>query len=63
MRGKKNLKLLWNILGAVTYEDDKVLGVMWIDNGPVQMLSTGYNVGRLHTVERTRKRPRLTSMN
>lgn len=44
-------------------EDDMVLGVTWIDIGPVQILSKVHHMGRLHTVERARKRSRLTSTN
>ena len=63
VRGKEGRGLDWNTLGAATCENGKVLVLTWIDNGAVQMLTTCHNIGRGHTVERLRKRPRLTSTN
>lgn len=63
LRGKKNIRLDWNSLGAEVCEDGSVLALTWVDNGPVQMLTTAHLVGPGHTVERLRRRPRLTSTN
>ena len=63
IRNKKNAKLPWNTFGAALCGDDQVLALTWIDNGPVQMRTTKHEVGTNHTIERVRKRPRLTSTN
>ena len=54
IRNKKNVKLPWNTLGAALCGDDQVLALTWIDNGPVQMLTTKHEVGTNHTIERWR---------
>ena len=63
IRNKKNVKLPWNTLGAALCGDDQVLALTWIDNDPVEMLTTKHEVGTNHTIERVRKRPRLTCTN
>ena len=63
IRGEKGVKLDWNTLGAAVCEDGLVLALTWVDNGPVQMITTIHNVGQEHTIERVRKRPRLSSTN
>ena len=63
LRGKQNLCLNWNELGSVTYEDGKVLALIWIDNAPVQMLTSVHKVSHGHTIDKLRRKPRLTSTN
>ena len=63
IRGKKGLKRPWSTLGAALCEANSVLALTWMDNGAVQMLTTLHSVGPEHTVERPRKRPRVTSTN
>ena len=51
----------WNtLLGKVV---ENVLAILWIDNGPVTMLTTIHNIGEEWTVTRERRRPRETSSN
>lgn len=57
IRGNKKVKLNWNTLGAFTCQDGRVLALTWIDNAPVQILTTIHNVGPGHTIERARRRP------
>src|SRR5690349_5886489 len=58
----KKTKMEWNFRSAV--EVDKVLAILWIDNGPVTMLSTihGLKESSWH-VEKNRRRPRKSSLN
>src|SRR6185437_10454825 len=51
----------WNtLLGKVV---ENVLAILWIDNGPVTMLTTIHNIGEEWTVTCERCRPRETSSN
>jgi len=47
----------WNFLKGVVV--DNVLSILWVDNGPVMMLSTIHNIN--DKVCRERRRPRETS--
>ena len=58
----KKTKMEWNFKSAV--EVDKVLAILWIDNGPVTMLSTIHGLKEPSwQVEKNRKRPRKSSLN
>ena len=51
----------WNtLLGKVV---ENVLAILWIDNGPVTMLTTIHNIGEEWTVTHEHHRPRKTSSN
>ena len=63
IRGRKDVKLPCNTLGGAVCEHAAVLALTWIDNGAVQILTTLHKLGEQHTVERLRKRPRLTLTN
>ncbi|CAG8653014.1 9600_t:CDS:2, partial [Paraglomus brasilianum] len=55
-------KLDWDTLSGVVVDD--VLAVLWMDNGPVTMLTTIHEItGNENRVERVRRRPRETSTN
>ena len=55
-------KLNWNILFGVVI--DNVLAIVWIDNGPVNMLTTIHEInGPQYHIERFRRRPRITNAN
>ena len=57
---KKNLE--WDHLIGVVKED--VLALLWIDNGPVMMLTTIHVIdGENSRIERERRKPRETSTN
>jgi hypothetical protein len=55
-------KLDWDILSGVVVDD--VLALLWIDNGPVTMLTTIHEINEpQHRIQRLRRRPRITSAN
>ena len=60
---KTNKKLDWDTLSGVVV--DSVLAILWMDNGPVTMLSTIHQIdnGNENRIERVRRRPRETSTN
>jgi hypothetical protein len=62
LKGFKDARLDWDEKGAVVVKD--VLVLLWMDNGPVTMMST---IHSLHSddwfVEKERRRPRTTSTN
>ena len=59
---KVDKKLDWDTLSGVVVDD--VLAVLWMDNGPVTMLTTIHEITRNENrVERVRRRPRETSTN
>ncbi|KAF9079247.1 hypothetical protein BGX27_006734 [Mortierella sp. AM989] len=59
----KGDKLDWNTLSAVVV-DEKVFAILWMDNGPVTMMSTIHEiVGDPSFITRNRRRPRETSTN
>lgn len=62
LKGFKDVKMDWDEKGAVIVNN--VLVLLWMDNGPVTMLST---IHSLHTpdwfIERERRKPRTTSTN
>jgi hypothetical protein len=59
---KVDKKLEWDTLSGVVVDD--VLAILWMDNGPVTMLSTIHQVnGDENRIERVRRRPRETSTN
>src|SRR6185312_3997359 len=59
---KVDKKLDWDTLSGVVVDD--VLAVLWMDNGPVTMLTTIHEItGNENRVERVRRRPRETSTN
>jgi hypothetical protein len=58
----KTAKMEWNFRSAV--EIDKVLAILWIDNGPVTLLSTIHGLKEASWyVEKNRRRPRKSSLN
>ena len=63
IRGKKNTAHNWNELGSIQCENGNVLALVWIDKAPVQMLTIVHVVSHSDTVDRLRRRPRLTSTN
>ena len=59
---KVKKKLDWDTLSGVVVND--VLAILWIDNGPVTMLSTIHKInGNENRIERVRRQPRETSTN
>ncbi|CAB5337296.1 unnamed protein product [Rhizophagus irregularis] len=60
---KVDRKLDWDTLSGVVV--DNVLAILWMDNGPVTMLSTIHQIdnGNENRIERIRHRPRETSTN
>ncbi|PKY32993.1 hypothetical protein RhiirB3_394451 [Rhizophagus irregularis] len=60
---KIDRKLDWDTLSGVVV--DNVLAILWMDNGPVTMLSTIHQIdnGNENRIERIRHRPRETSTN
>src|SRR5436305_9466172 len=60
---KTNKKLDWDTLSGVVV--DSVLAILWMDNGPVTMLSTIHQIDNENEnrIERVRRRPRETSTN
>lgn len=59
---KVDKKLEWDTLSGVVVND--VLAILWMDNGPVTMLSTIHQInGNENRIERMRRRPRETSTN
>jgi len=42
---------------------DNVLALLWIDNGPVTMLTTIHEIGLQHHIQRLRRRPRINNIN
>jgi hypothetical protein len=59
---KVDKKLEWDTLSGVVVDD--VLAVLWMDNGPVTMLSIIHQInGDENRIERIRRRPRETSTN
>ncbi|KAG9069660.1 hypothetical protein KI688_008982 [Linnemannia hyalina] len=52
----------WNTLSGVIV-DNAVLAAVWIDNAPVNLLTTFYTITGDCRVPRTRWRPRITSSN
>ena len=58
----KRTQMEWNSRSAVVV--DKVLAILWIDNGPVTMLSTIHGLKEASwQVEKNRRRPRKSSLN
>lgn len=60
IRRTSDKKMNWNTLGSEICANGNLLALTWIDNGAVQLISTMYEVGEGHWVEKLRKRPRLT---
>ena len=58
---KVNKKLDWDTLSGVVINE--VLVILWMDNGPVTMLSTIHEINGNNRIERMRRRPRETSTN
>jgi hypothetical protein len=59
---KVDKKLEWDTLSGIVIDD--VLAILWMDNGPVTMLSTIHQInGDENRIERVRRRPRETSTN
>src|SRR5215213_743385 len=59
---KIDKKLDWDTLSGIVV--DNVLAILWMDNGPVTMLSTIHQIhGSENRIERNRRRPRETSTN
>jgi Transposase IS4 len=59
---KVDKKLDWDTLSGVVV--DNVLAILWMDNGPVTMLSTIHQIDEdENRIERIRRRPRETSTN
>lgn len=60
---KIDRKLDWDTLSGVVV--DNVLAILWMDNGPVTMLSTIHQIdnGNENRIESIRRRPRETSTN
>lgn len=59
---KVDKKLDWDTLSGVVVNN--VLAILWMDNGPVTMLSTIHEInGNENRIERIRRRPRETSTN
>ncbi|GES95040.1 piggyBac transposable element-derived protein 4-like [Rhizophagus clarus] len=60
---KVDKKLDWDTLSGMVV--DNVLAILWMDNGPVTMLSTVHQIdnGNENQIERIRRRPRETSTN
>src|SRR5262245_11162245 len=59
---KVNKKLDWDTLSGIVINN--VLAVLWMDNGPVTMLTTIYEISKNENrIERIRRRPRKTSTN
>jgi len=61
----KRAKLEWNFQsGKVMGEDKDILAALWMDNGPVTMLTTIHRLkGDAWSVEKIRRKPRTTSLN
>jgi hypothetical protein len=60
----KRAKLEWNYqTGRVVGEDEDVLAALWMDNGPVTMLTTIHGLGKDWQVSKNRRRPRQTGLN
>ena len=57
LQGKKTADVNWNDIGSMTVEDGKVLALTWIDNAPVQILTTVHQITPSNTFEGNRKRP------
>lgn len=58
----KTVKMPWDSRSGVVVDD--VLAILWIDNGPVTMLTTIHGLeGEAWNVEKMRKRPRTTTLN
>src|SRR6266498_4179168 len=54
-------KLDWDtLLGKVV---DNVLALLWIDNGPVTMLTTIHEICLQHRIQRLRRRSRINNIN
>lgn len=59
---KTDKKLEWDTLSGVVVDD--VLSILWMDNGPVTMLSTIHEItGPENRIDKERRRPRVTSTN
>ncbi|GBB97601.1 hypothetical protein RclHR1_03010004 [Rhizophagus clarus] len=60
---KVNKKLDWDTLSGVVVNN--ILAILWMDNGPVTMLSTIHQIDNKNEnwIERVRRRPRETSTN
>ncbi|RHZ72562.1 hypothetical protein Glove_242g165 [Diversispora epigaea] len=59
---KISKKVNWDTLSGVV--NNNVLAVLWMDNGPVTMLTTIHEInGSENRIERIRRRPRETSTN
>ena len=59
---KVSKKLDWDTLSGIVINN--VLAVLWMDNGPVTMLTTIHEIsGNENRIERIRRRPRKTSTN
>lgn len=63
LRGKPITLYNWNEIGSIQCENKNVFAVAWIDNAPVQMMTTVHRVSAENTIERRRKRPRMTLTN
>ena len=60
----KRVKLEWNFQsGKVVGEDKDVLAALWMDNGPVTMLTTIHSLGEDWQITKNRRRPRQTGLN
>jgi hypothetical protein len=62
LKPKEKTNLIWNTLSGVVV--DEVLALLWIDNGPVTMLTTIHEItGPNSKVAKIRRRPRITNTN
>lgn len=58
---KYKQKLNWDTRSGVVV--DGVLSILWVDNGPVNMLTTVHKYTIDEDIERNRRRPRITCIN
>jgi Transposase IS4 len=62
LKVSKRVKMDWNFRSGVVVDD--VLAMLWMDNGPVTMLTTIHELeGNAWEIEKERKRPRKSTLN
>jgi hypothetical protein len=62
LKVSKTVKMAWNSRSGIVVDD--VLAILWMDNGPVTMLTTIHGLeGDNWKVEKLRRKPRTTSLN